>query len=320
MTATLIVLGSANTDFTVLVDRHPQPGETLMGGDLVTATGGKGANQALAAARSGALPVFLGAVGADANGRAMLDALGSGGVDVSRTLALEDAPTGVALITVSRDGENTIVVAPGANGRLSVESIVPIVRELAGPRTVLLAQLEIPLEVVVAAAETVDAAGGRVVLNLSPSREIPDALLTLCDPLVVNESEAHDLAGVTVDSVDDATAAATALLDRCRSVIITLGGDGAVFASPTGAGHVRAPRVTVVDTTGAGDAFVGAVCAELADGAALEAAVERGVAAGAAAVQWRGAQPPRNLGSRADTRRSRRARASTTTAGHSDSR
>ncbi|MER3395039.1 MAG: ribokinase, partial [Microcella pacifica] len=255
--------------------------------------GGKGANQALAAARSGALPVLLGAVGADANGRAMLDALGSGGIDVSRTLTLEDAPTGVALITVSRDGENTIVVAPGANGRLSVESIVPIVRELAGPRTVLLAQLEIPLEVVVAAAEAVDAAGGRVVLNLSPSREIPDALLTLCDPLVVNESEAHDLAGATVDSVDDATAAATALLDRCRSIIITLGGEGAVFASPTGSGHVPAPRVTVVDTTGAGDAFVGAVCAELADGAALKAAVERGVAAGAAAVQWLGAQPPR---------------------------
>ena len=145
----------------------------------------------------------------------------------------------------------------------------------------------------VAAAEAVDAAGGRVVLNLSPSREIPDALLTLCDPLVVNESEAHDLAGATVDSVDDATAAATALLDRCRSIIITLGGEGAVFASPTGSGHVPAPRVTVVDTTGAGDAFVGAVCAELADGAALKAAVERGVAAGAAAVQWLGAQPPR---------------------------
>ncbi|MER3389141.1 MAG: ribokinase [Microcella sp.] len=294
MTATLIVLGSANTDFTVLVERHPQPGETLMGGDLVTATGGKGANQALAAARSGALPVFLGAVGPDANGRAMLDTLGAGGVDVSSTLTLEDAPTGVALITVSRDGENTIVVAPGANGHLSVDAILPTVRELAGPRTVLLAQLEIPLEVVVAAADAVERAGGRVVLNLSPSREIPEALLALCDPLVVNESEAHDLAGLAVDSVDEASAAASALLERCRSVVITLGGDGAVHASPSGSGHVPAPRVTVVDTTGAGDAFVGAVCAELAEGADLDAAVERGVAAGAAAVQWLGAQPPRD--------------------------
>ena len=294
MTATLIVLGSANTDLTVLVERHPQPGETLMGGDLVTATGGKGANQALAAARSGALPVFLGAVGADANGHAMLDALGAGGVDVSRTLTLEDAPTGVALITVSRDGENTIVVAPGANGRLSIDAIVPIVRELAGPRTVLLAQLEIPLEVVVAVAEAVDEAGGRVVLNLSPSRDIPETLLALCDPLVVNESEAHDLAGGAVDSVDDATGAAAALLERCRSVVITLGGDGAVFASASGGRHLPAPHVTVVDTTGAGDAFVGAVCAQLAEGTALDAAVERGVAAGAAAVQWLGAQPPRD--------------------------
>jgi len=293
MTATLIVLGSANTDFTVLVDRHPHPGETLMGGELVTATGGKGANQALAAARSGAMPVFLGAVGADANGRAMRDALGSGGVDVSSTVTVEDAPTGVALITVARDGENTIVVAPGANASLTPAQVVPLVDQLAGPRTVLLAQLEIPLDVVVAAATAVEAAGGRVVLNLSPSREIPDALLTLCDPLVVNEAEAHDLSGMPVDSVDGAAAVAAALLERCRSVVLTLGGDGAVYAGPVGTGHQPAPRVTVVDTTGAGDAFVGAVCAELAEGESLEAAVERGVAAGAAAVQWLGAQPPR---------------------------
>ena len=293
MTATLIVLGSANTDFTVLVDRHPQPGETLLGGDLVTATGGKGANQALAAARAGAMPVFLGAVGADAQGRAMLDALGAGGVDVSSALTIEDASTGVALITVSRDGENTIVVAPGANGRLTTDAVVPLVRDLAGPRTVLLAQLEVPLDVVVAAADAVEQAGGRVVLNLSPSAEVPDALLALCDPLVVNESEAHDLTGDSVDSIDGATAVAVGLLGRCRSVVVTLGGDGAVFASESACGHVAAPRVTVVDTTGAGDAFVGAVCAELAEGAELEAAVERGVAAGAAATQWRGAQPPR---------------------------
>ena len=297
MTASLIVLGSANTDYTVLVERHPQPGETLLGDELVVATGGKGANQALAAARSGAMPVFLGAVGDDGNGRQMLDALGSGGVDVSSVAVVDDAPTGIALITVSRDGENTIVVAAGANARVNSHEVEAATRAVAGPGTVLLAQLEIPLPVVVEAATIIEELGGRTVLNLSPSREIPDALLALCDPLVVNESEAHDLTGLTIGSVDEATAAAAALLDRCRSVVITLGGDGAVFAVPGASGHLPAPRVTVVDTTGAGDAFVGALCAELAESGAsteLRAAVERGVAAGAAAVQWLGAQPPRD--------------------------
>ena len=297
MTASLIVLGSANTDYTVLVERHPLPGETLLGDELVVATGGKGANQALAAARSGAMPVFLGAVGDDGNGRQMLDALGSGGVDVSSVAVVDDAPTGIALITVSRDGENTIVVAAGANARVNSHEVEAAIRAIAGPGTVLLAQLEIPLPVVAEAAAIIDELGGRAVLNLSPSREIPDALLALCDPLVVNESEAHDLTGMPVDSVDEAAAAAQALLDRCRSVVITLGGDGAVFATPGASGHLPAPRVTVVDTTGAGDAFVGALCAELAESGAsaeLRTAVERGVAAGAAAVQWLGAQPPRD--------------------------
>ena len=294
MTASLIVLGSANTDYTVLVERHPLPGETLLGDELVVATGGKGANQALAAARSGAMPVFLGAVGDDANGRQMLDALGSGGVDVSSVAIVDDAPTGIALITVSRDGENTIVVAAGANARVNAHEVEAALRAVAGVGTVLLAQLEIPLAVVTEAAAIVDELGGRTVLNLSPSREIPDALLALCDPLVVNESEAHDLTGLPVDSVDEALAATSALLERCRSVVITLGGDGAVFAAPGESGHVPAPRVKVVDTTGAGDAFVGALCAELADAADLPTAVSRGVEAGSAAVQWLGAQPPRD--------------------------
>lgn len=293
MTASLIVLGSANTDYTVVVDRHPQPGETLMGGDVVTGTGGKGANQALAAARAGAMPVFIGAVGADANGRELLERLGSDGVDVSNVAMIVGAPTGVALITVSRDGENTIVVAAGANGRLRIESTIALLDELAAPGAVLLAQLEVPLGVVEAAAAAVDRAGGRVVLNLSPSRRVPDALLALCDPLVVNETEASDLVASPVDGPSAATAAAAALLERCRSVVITLGGDGAVFAARGVSGHRPAPRVEVVDTTGAGDAFVGALVAELSAGGDLEKAVERGIAAGASAVQWLGAQPPR---------------------------
>jgi ribokinase len=123
---------------------------------------------------------------------------------------------------------------------------------------------------------------------------VPDELLALCDPLVVNESEAHDLTDLPVGSIDEAHAAAAALRERCRSVVITLGGDGAVWADQTDAGHHAAPAVTVVDTTGAGDAFAGALAAALADGEGLDTAVERGVAAGAAAVQWLGAQPPRD--------------------------
>ena len=304
MTASLIVLGSANTDYTVLVERHPLPGETLLGDELVIATGGKGANQALAAARAGAMPVFLAAVGDDGNGRSMLDALGAGGVDVSSVVIVDDAPTGIALITVSNDGENTIVVAAGANARVNAHEVEAAIRAVAGRGTVLLAQLEIPLPAVRTAAETLDELGGRTVLNLSPSREVPDALLALCDPLIVNEAEAHDLTGLPIGTPDEAAAAAIALLDRCRSVVITLGGDGAVFAAPGESGHLPAPRVTVVDTTGAGDAFAGAVAAELADrdgnaaggdgAGSLRIAVEPGVAAGAAAVQWLGAQPPRS--------------------------
>jgi ribokinase len=300
MTASLIVLGSANTDYTVLVKRHPLPGETLLGDDLVIATGGKGANQALAAARAGAMPVFLSAVGADGNGRQLLDALGAGCVDVSSVAVVDDAPTGIALITVSADGENTIVVAAGANARVNAHEVEASVRSIGGAATVLLAQLEIPLAAVVTAAETIEELTGRTVLNLSPSREIPDALLALCDPLVVNEAEAHDLTGLTVDSPEQAATVAQTLLDRCRSVVITLGGEGAVYASATESGYLPAPSVTVVDTTGAGDAFVGALAAVLADNAEhpdvtpLAYAVSRGVAAGAAAVQWLGAQPPRD--------------------------
>lgn len=292
MSASLLVLGSANTDLTVAVERHPRPGETLLGGDLVTATGGKGANQALAAARAGAMPVMLAAVGDDANGRALLDALGAGGVDVSSVAVVADAPTGVALITLDRAGENSIVVSPGANARVDAAAVVARIDELAGPRTVLLAQLEVPLEVVEAAARALERHAARLVLNLSPSRAVEPWLLELCDPLVVNAAEAGDLLGRAVDA-EGAERAAAELLAHCRSVVITLGGAGAVAADSHGVVRREAPRVEVVDTTGAGDAFAGALAAELADGGALTSALDRGIAAGAAAVQWPGAQPPR---------------------------
>ncbi|HEX4443511.1 MAG TPA: ribokinase [Galbitalea sp.] len=291
MTPQLLVLGSANRDYTVLVERHPLPGETVLGGSLTVATGGKGANQAAAAARSGTKPVFIGAVGRDSVGDDVLADLAARGVDVSRVLR-PDEPTGVALITVSADGENSIVVAAGANGSLEADATAKTIADLADDRTVLLCQLEIPAEVVSAAASEIEKAGGRFALNLSPSRYVSPKLLELADPLILNESEASDLAGSTIDGPADAETVAGRLLSTSKSVVITLGADGVVVADSTGVVRLDADRVPVVDTTGAGDAFAGALAAALTTGASLTDAVRAGVAAGSAAVQHLGAQPP----------------------------
>jgi ribokinase len=293
MPTPLIVVGSASRDYTVVVDRHPAPGETLLGGDIVTGAGGKGANQAVAASTAGTPPVFLGSFGDDTTGHELIAELSSNGVDVSHVATTTEAPTGVALITVVTSGENSIVVAAGANAHLEPVASAGIIRSLAGAGTVVLAQLEIPLPTVMAVAAATHAAGGRFVLNLSPSREVPAELLALCDPLVVNESEAAAVSGTPVGSVADALAAAAILLNTCPSVVITLGGDGVVVATEDGVVHSPAQKVTVVDTTGAGDAFVGALVANLARGENLATSVEAGAAAGARAVQHLGAQPPR---------------------------
>lgn len=289
--AALIVLGSANRDYTVVVERHPRPGETVLGGSVVTGTGGKGANQAAAAARAGARPILLGAVGDDSTGADILADLTRAGVDVSR-VTRSAQPTGIALITVARDGENTIVVAAGAGATLEPDATAALVAGLVVPGTVLLAQLEIPVETVAAAALAAAERGGRLVLNLSPSSEVPTRLLSIADPLVVNESEASELAGARIENVRDAEAVARGLLASSRSVVVTLGGDGVVVADADGVVHLPSQRVPVVDTTGAGDAFAGALAAALSTGASLIDAVGRGIAAGAAAVQHVGAQPP----------------------------
>jgi ribokinase len=286
----LLVLGSANRDYTVVIERHPMPGETVLGGEAVVGTGGKGSNQAVAAARAGAKPIFLAAVGADSTGADILRDLDSFGVDTSRVERVAHA-TGIALITVSHSGENSIVVAAGANQALEAAPIASVVSELAGPGVVLLAQLEIPVAVVDAAASVISAAGGRFVLNLSPFTTVPPRMLALADPLVVNETEASELSNSIIDSIADAQVVAGRLLERSRSVVLTLGGDGTVIADSSGVVHLHARRVEVIDTTGAGDAFAGALAAALAAGATLRDAVEKGLDAGAEAVQHLGAQP-----------------------------
>ncbi|HEX3680337.1 MAG TPA: PfkB family carbohydrate kinase, partial [Galbitalea sp.] len=252
---------------------------------------GKGANQAAAAARAGAKPIFIGAVGTDSVGGDILADLTARGVDVT-LVSRSSEPSGVALITVSAGGENSIVVASGANATLDATATAAIVAAHVEKGSVLLCQLEISPDVVSASASEVEKAGGRFVLNLSPSRYVSPRLLALADPLVLNQNEAADLASSAIDGPADARTVATRLLATSRSVVITLGADGAIVADSTGVTLAPAVRVPVVDTTGAGDSFAGALAAGLAAGDDLATSVNAGIAAGAAAVQHLGAQPP----------------------------
>jgi ribokinase len=283
----LLVVGSANADLVIGVDRRPAAGETVLGSDLVTHPGGKGANQAVAAARLGARTALLARVGDDPHGRLLGDSLRAAGVDTAGLLT-GGAPTGVALITVDPSGDNSIVVSPGANARLSPED-VRAAGELLGAARVVSLQLEIPLDTVASVAAAVAATDARVVLNPSPPAPLPAEVLAACDPLVVNEHEARYLLGAGAGDTPESWAAGLLALGP-RSVVVTLGAAGALVADP--AGHVRIPSLPVnaVDTTGAGDAFTGALAWRLGAGDDLETAVRFAVRVGAAAVTRAGAQ------------------------------
>jgi len=288
--ADVFVVGSINQDFVLSVERRPTPGETVTDARLATHNGGKGANQAAAAALLGAGVTFLGRVGDDGFGEPLVRALAEKGVDTNLVEEVPDSSTGTAFITVTPDGENAITVAPGANRRLTVED-VDAASGTIGEAKVLVVQMEIPPEVVRRAVEVASANETRALVNLAPPFEVPQALLEKLDPLVLNEHEAAFLLGESVEGVDGALSAASELSDLGpRSVVVTVGEEGAVFANGASAEHLTAPRVEVVDTTGAGDAFVGALAARLADDAPLEDAVAYAVRAGAAAVTKEGAQ------------------------------
>lgn len=282
MTGRMVVIGSANVDLVVHVDRHPGPGETVLGGDLRRSPGGKGANQAVAAARAGgAATAFVGALGRDDAADLLLGSLHRAGV-ATEAVSRVDAPTGTALITVTPDGENSIVVAAGANARAA---LTPAATAAVAGADVVLAQLEIPLEAVLAAGAA-RRPGCLLVLNAAPSRPLPDELWAAVDVLVVNEHEAVDLGpGGDVD------AAVEHLLGRVPTVVVTLGALGALVAR-RGAPVVRVPSIDVepVDSTGAGDTFCGVLAARLADGTEVVAAVRAAVVAGALAVTRQGAQ------------------------------
>lgn len=282
----VIVVGSSNTDMIVRADRLPSPGETVLGGDLVMAPGGKGANQAVAAARVGADVTFVARVGRDSFGEATLENLRHEGIDTRFVIQDADAPSGVALIIVGPGGQNIIAVAPGANSRLTPSDVHAAKAAFVGTRVVLL-QLETPMETVIAAAKAGRAAGATVILNPAPAQSLPDELYSTIDILTPNEPEAALLSGQTSPE-----AAAHTLLQRgMNTVIVTLGEVGVLIASPEGVRRAPGFKVKAVDTTAAGDAFNGGLAAALARGELLEPAVRYAQAVAAISVTRLGAQP-----------------------------
>lgn len=265
------MLGSMNVDEIVAVDRLPAPGETVLGGPVQTRFGGKGANQAIAAARAGGRVRMIGRVGDDSSGRAYRERLAGFGVGVTDVALDPDAPTGRAAIAVAADAENTIIVSPGANGRVDSQQLHALRDLMVGD--VLLLQLEVPIEVVAEAVRMGAARGARMVLNIAPYAQVEPAVLALADPVVANETEADQLAESGA---------------RIEQLLVTRGGAG----SDWGGLHQGADRASsVVDTTGAGDTYCGALAASLAAGDEPPAAMAVAARAAASSVGWSGAQP-----------------------------
>src|ERR1035437_4692878 len=268
----VVVVGSLNVDLVTHVERHPKPGETVLGSGLQRMAGGKGANQAVAASEAGATVVMVGRVGSDEAGSAYVARLSALGIDAASIRVAPDCPTGHALITVDEAGENSIVVVAGANASVALDDLE--VLDLVGPGDIVLVQLEVPREVVTAAVRSASARGARVVLNLAPYTALPPDVLALADPVVVNEHEARLLADSQAMPL---------------SLVVTFGAAGAAWEGDRLTGPVVDPPA-VLDTTGAGDAFCGARSAALAAGADRLEALQAALDAGADAVRHFGAQ------------------------------
>ena len=297
----LVVVGSSNTDMIVQVPRIPRPGETILGGQFQTAPGGKGANQAVAAARAGADVSLLACVGDDGFGREALAGFATDGIDCEHVIIDSTAPSGVAQIFVAADGENSIGVAPGANACLTPEHIERAASAIETANAILL-QLEVPLETVMRAAEIGSAADCRVILNPAPAQELPMELYPLLGIISPNETEAQLLTGIAVKDESSAAGAAASLRDRgVDTVLITLGAAGCFLSTEAFGKIVPAYAVDVVDTTAAGDVFNGNLAAALCRDLQLEDAVVYAQAAAALSVQCLGAQPSAPTRSAIDT-------------------
>ncbi len=288
----VVVVGSINIDLTAAASPLPRPGETLTGSSFSTGLGGKGANQAVAAARAGARTTMVGAVGRDTFGTLALDALLGDGVDVGWVQEVEGA-TGVAHIRVdSATGENTIVIVPEANGSLTGSRVEEALRALAATSPVVLLQLETPLEVALSTARTCAELGLRLVLDPAPAAPLPDEIWAGVWLACPNETEAELITGIKVTDVRSAERAAGWFSERgVRQVVVTRGGRGTVVVGPGGTSDIPAFGVTPVDTTAAGDSFAGALGAAVAAGLPWPVALRRAAAAGALATTKPGASP-----------------------------
>jgi ribokinase len=287
--ANILVVGSLNADLVVRSPRFPRPGETISGEDLQIIPGGKGANQAVASARQGASVAMVGRVGDDSFGPDLIKNLKENNVDASHVQTDPDSATGTAIIVVDSNGQNSIVLSPGGNGRVKPSDLDDIA---FSDYNLLLLQLEIPTETVLSAAQRARESGVRVLLSPAPARPLPDELLSLPDFILPNESELGLLTDQPVHDIASAERAAQSLLARgIQNVIVTLGVNGALIVNKEITKQIPSFTVNVVDTTAAGDAFIGGFAAALLENKSLEEAVRYGCACGALATTKFGAQP-----------------------------
>lgn len=287
----IMVVGSINMDLVVRTVRAPKAGETVHGSDFKLVPGGKGANQAVAASLMGASTMLIGCVGQDAFGPELLAALRNKRVNVEHVKSLSGIPTGTATIIVEDSGENRIVVVPGTNAHVSVSDVEAVAEMISSAKVVIL-QYEIPLESVARVIDIASHSNCQVVLNAAPAYPTSQQLLSQIDTLIVNESEAKLLSGIEVFDLSSAFNAADKLRQQgAKMVIVTLGSQGAILSSAKLRIHVSALAVKVVDTTAAGDAFVGGFAASLVKGRDLLNALKFAVSAGSLATTKLGAQP-----------------------------
>ncbi len=291
MSAQIVVVGSSNTDMIIKLKKIPKTGETVIGGKFTIASGGKGANQAVAAARAGGKVNFISRVGSDMFGDSSINGFIADGLNVANIIRDLEEPSGVALIFVDEEGENSIAVSSGANANLSPGDIYNI-RNVICDADILLMQLEIPLETIESAAQIAVENNVRVILNPAPAQNLSDSLLKKISIITPNETEAEILTSVSVKNEEDAERAAKVLMGKgISTVIITLGSKGAFVFSNTYKGLLPSYKVKAVDSTAAGDVFNGTLAVALSEGKGLKDSVNFANAAAALSVTKLGAQP-----------------------------